>query len=93
MGMPLTRARDNYALRTDGVYFLMREGPSAVICRIDVSTLCQFGSMRGLSETTEIFEASRATIERAASNKYGRTNRCPYELVTVTADDLGLDDA
>ena len=91
--MPLTRARDNYTLRADGIYFLMQEGQSEVICRIDLSTLSQFGSTIGLSETTEIFETGRATIEGAASNKYDRTSRHPYEVVTVTADDLDLDDA
>jgi hypothetical protein len=47
----------------------------------------------GVGETAEIFETGRAAIERAASNRYDRTSRRPYEVVTVTADDLGLDDA
>jgi Protein of unknown function (DUF1488) len=93
MGMPLTRARDNYTLRTDGIYFLMQEGPLEVMCRIDLLTLSQIGTTIGMSETTEIFETGRTTIERAASNKYDRTSRRPYEVVTVTADDLGFDDA
>jgi hypothetical protein len=88
--MPMTRARDNYTLGVDGIRFLMRDGRVEVICQIDLETLSQFGSTLGLSETTEIFELGRATIERAASDKYDRTSRHPYEVVTVTAADLGL---
>jgi hypothetical protein len=47
----------------------------------------------GLSEAIEIFETGRDTIERAASNKYDPTSRRPFEVVTVTTDDLSLDDA
>jgi hypothetical protein len=91
--MPLTRASDQYTSSVDGINFLMRDGPIEVICQIDLETLSQFGSTIGLSGTIEIFETGRATIERAASTKYDRTSRRPYEVVTITADDLGLGDA
>ena len=42
-------------------------------------------------ELAEVFETGRDAIERAASDKFDRTSRRPYEVVTVTADDLGLD--
>ena len=87
--MPLTRANDRYT----GINFLMRDGPIEVICHIDLETMSQFGRTIGFSETIEIFETGRATIERAATTKYDRTSRRPYEVVTVTAGDLGLGDA
>ena len=88
--MALTRARDNYTLSVDGVRFLMHDGPAEVICQISLETLSQFGSTLGLSEASEIFESGRATIERAASDRYDRTSRRDYEVVTVTIADLGL---
>jgi hypothetical protein len=77
----------------DGIRFLMQDGPMEVVCRIDLDALCQFGRTIGLSETIEIFETGRTTIERVASNKYDRTSRRLYEVVAITADDLGCDDA
>jgi hypothetical protein len=76
----------------EGINFLMRDGPAEVICRIDLEILSQFGKTIGLSEAIEIFEAGRAAIERAASDRYDRTSRRPYEVVTITAGDLGLDE-
>jgi hypothetical protein len=86
--MPLTGAPDNYALRVDGIYFLMRDGQFEVICRIDLQTLSQFGRTIDLTGPTEIFETGRDRIERAASNKYDQTTRVPYEVLTVTINDL-----
>ena len=90
--MPLTRASDRYTSGVDGIHFLMQDGPMEVVCRITVEALFQLGRTIGLSEPSEVFETGRAAIERAASNKYHRTSRRPYEVVTVTADDLTLDD-
>ena len=86
--MPLTGARSNYAVRADGIYFLMRDGQFEVICRIDLQTLSQFGRTIDLAGPTEIFETGRDRIERAASNKYDQTTRVPYEVLTVTINDL-----
>ncbi len=58
-------------------------------CRGAVPT----GRTISLTEPTEIFETGRDAIERAASNKYDRTSRRPYEVLTITADDLELDSA
>jgi hypothetical protein len=91
--MPLTRANDRYTSDVQGVNFLMQDGPAEIICRISLETLSRLGRMTGLTEPIEIFENSRETIERAASNKYDRTSRLPYEVMTVAADDLGLGDA
>lgn len=91
--MPLTRAQERYTFHVDGIHFLMQDGPIEVVCQITVEALSQFGGTIGLAEPTEIFEAGRAAIERAASNKYDRTSRRPYEVMTITIDDLGLDDA
>jgi hypothetical protein len=71
----------------------MQDGPIEVVCRITVEALTQLGETLGLSEPYEIFEAGRDAIERAASNKYDRTNRRPYEVLTITADDSSLDGA
>jgi Protein of unknown function (DUF1488) len=86
--MPLTRARENYTVRADGIQFLMRDGPFEVICEIDLATLSRFGNTTGLTETVEVFQRDRATIERAASDKYDRTRRQDYEIVTVSTEDL-----
>jgi hypothetical protein len=77
----------------DGIHFLMHDGPTEVVCRIDLDALSQFGRTIGLTEPTEIFETGRAAIEPTASDKYERTTRCHYEALTVTIYNLGLDDA
>jgi hypothetical protein len=41
-----------------------------------------------LSGAPLIFAAYIELIERAASEKYGRTTRVDYEILTITADDL-----
>ncbi len=86
--MPLTRARDSYTVRADGIRFLMRDGSFEIICQIELETLSQFGNATGVNETVEIFRRDRARIERAASNKYDRTSRRDYEIVIVTPADL-----
>ena len=91
--MPLTRASQTYTLREDGIYFLMQDGPEEVVCQITLEALSKLGRTTGLSEPTELFETGRDTIERVASNKYDRTSRRSYEVVTVTADDLGHEEA
>jgi hypothetical protein len=91
--MPLTRASETYTLREDGIYFLMQDGPEEIVCQITLEALSKLGRMTGLIGPTEIFETGRDAIERAAGNKYDRTSRRSYEVVTVTADDLGLEEA
>jgi Protein of unknown function (DUF1488) len=91
--MTLTRASETYTLFEDGIYFLMQDGPEEVVCEITLEALSRLGRTTGLIGPTEIFETGRDTIERAAGNKYDRTSRRPYEVVTVTADDLGLEEA
>jgi Protein of unknown function (DUF1488) len=86
--MPLTRARDNYTVRADGIQFLMRDGQFEVICQIGMETLSQYGNATSLVELIEIFQRDRATIERAASHKYDGTSRQDYEIVAVTIVDL-----
>jgi hypothetical protein len=76
-----------YTLREDGIYFLMQDGPEEVVCQITLEALSKLG------RPTEIFETGRGTTERAAGNKYDRTSRRSYEVVTVTSDDLGLEEA
>jgi hypothetical protein len=86
--MPLTRARDNYTVRADGIQFLMRDGQFEVICHVGLETLSQYGNAASLAELIEIFQYNRASIERAASHKYDGTRRQDYEIVTVTIVDL-----
>ena len=90
--MPLTRASETYTPREDGIYFLMQDGPEEVVCQITLEALSKLGRTTGLTGPTEIFETRRDTIERVAGNKYDRTSRRPYEVLTVTADDLGLEE-
>jgi Protein of unknown function (DUF1488) len=92
-GMPLTRANEGYAFREDGIHFLMRDGREEVVCRIIIEALFQLGRTLALTELTEVFETGREIIERAAGNKYDRTTRRPYEVLTITTDDLDLGDA
>jgi hypothetical protein len=87
--MPLMRSVERYTVRGDGVYFLMQDGPTGVVCEITLEALSQLGRASGLTEPTEIFNATRGAIERVASDKYDRTSRKPYEVVTITIDDLG----
>jgi hypothetical protein len=91
--MPLTRASETYTLSEDGIYFLMQDGPEEVVCQIALEALSKLGRTTGLIGLAEIFETGRDTIERAAGNKYDQTSRRSYEVVTVTADDLGLEEA
>jgi hypothetical protein len=86
--MPLTRARENYLVGADGIRFLMRDGPFEIICEIAVETLSQIGNTLDRDEPTAIFQRHRAMIERAASDKYDRTSRQDYEIISITAADL-----
>ena len=91
--VPLMRAIERYTLHEEGIYFLMQDGPEEVACQITREALSKLGRTTGLIGLTEIFQTGRGTIERAAGNKYDRTNRRPYEVVTVTGDDLNLEEA
>jgi hypothetical protein len=88
--MPLTRARDGYRVRDDEIRFLMRDGPFEIICQIGLEALCRSGNALDFGETIETFQRDRTRIERAASNKYDRTTRQDYEIITVTAADLAV---
>jgi hypothetical protein len=85
--VPLTRAQDNYISGPDSLRFLMRDGPREVLCRISRETL---SDLRAGEEGADVFEVCRGEIEQAASNKYDRTSRRDYEIVTVTGHDLAL---
>jgi hypothetical protein len=86
--MPLTRARGRPVFKRDGVRFLMRDGPNEVLCNVSLRALLSFGRTVGMDDAAMIFAAYRHRIERAASDKYDRTARGDYEIVTVMADDL-----
>jgi hypothetical protein len=88
------RSVEGYTVREDDIYFLMQYDPTGVmqydptgvVC-ITLEALSEFGE-RGLTKPTKIFKTTRDAIERVASDKYDRTARRPYEIVTITADDL-----
>jgi hypothetical protein len=86
--MPLMRSVERYTVREDGIYFLMQDGPTGVVCEITLEALSLLGRANGLTEPTEIFKTTRDAIERVASDKYDRTSRKPYEVVIITTDDL-----
>jgi hypothetical protein len=88
--MPLTRARDNYLVSADGIRFLMRDGRFEIICEIGRETLSQIRDTSDADETVAIFQRHRAMIERAASDKYDRTSRQDYEIISITLADLAL---
>jgi Protein of unknown function (DUF1488) len=64
------------------------DGPFETICEIERETLSQIGNTSDEDEMVAIFERHRPTIERAASDKYDRTSRRDYEIITITAADL-----
>jgi hypothetical protein len=82
------KAVEKYTVREDGIYFLMQDGPTGVVCEITLEALSQLGRANGLAEPTEICKTTRDAVERVASDKYDRTARRPYEIVTITADDV-----
>jgi len=88
--MPLKRANSRFLSDAENVRFLMQEGWVEMLCQIDFKTLSLFGRAIGLSGPLEIFEAHRDRFERAASDKYDRTTRHVYEVITVAATDLDL---
>jgi hypothetical protein len=90
--MPLTRASERFVMRDRNVLFLMKDdcGEEAV-CAISSKALLTIGQAAGLSRTVFIFLAFREKIERAASAKYDRTVRVPYEILAVQEHDLPAD--
>ena len=66
----------------------LRDSPTEVVCEITIEALSQLGRASGITGPTEIFGTTRDAIERVAGDKYDRTSREPYELVTITTDDL-----
>jgi hypothetical protein len=66
----------------------MKDGLREVRCHIATDTLVNFGKTADLSGAPLIFAAYIELIERAASEKYDRTTRVDYEILTITADDL-----
>jgi hypothetical protein len=64
----------------------MQDAEYEVPCHIGSEDLLSLAP--GLSDTALIFTLYRSTIERAASDKYHRSSRHDYEIVTVTASDL-----
>jgi Protein of unknown function (DUF1488) len=78
------RADERYTVRQDGIIFLMLDGPMEVVCEITLEALSQLGTTIGSTEPTDVFVTGRDAIERAASDKYDRTSRRPYEIITVT---------
>jgi hypothetical protein len=84
--MPLTRASEQPVFRRDEICFLMNDGAEEVICKVSTRVLSAFGDT--VSDTVLIFRAYREEVERAASQKYDRTAREPYEILDVGERDL-----
>jgi hypothetical protein len=57
--------------------------PASILARMVTSS-----PTRRLAEQPDIFEMCSDVIERVASDKYDRTARHAYEIVTITTDDL-----
>jgi hypothetical protein len=64
----------------------MKDGAAEVICTISTRVLLAFDDT--VSDAVLIFRAYREEIERAASRKYDRTAREPYEILDVDERDL-----
>jgi hypothetical protein len=86
--MPLTRASEQPVFRRDEICFLMEDGAEEVICTVSTRVLLAFGDT--VSNAVLIFRAYREEIERAASEKYDRSAREPYEILRVSERDLCL---
>jgi hypothetical protein len=86
--MPLTRASGQPVFRRDEICFLLQDGGKKVICTISTGVLLAFGDKFGMSDAPLIFWTYRDEIERAASQKYDRTAREPYEILDIGERDL-----
>jgi hypothetical protein len=86
--MPLTRASGQPVFRRDEICFLMQDDAEKVICTISTRVLLDFGDKFGMSDASLIFWTCREEIERAASQKYDRTAREPYEILEVGERDV-----
>lgn len=54
--MALTRARDIYTVRADGIQFLMRYGLVEIICQIELEN--RYRQVAGPSHTIETFDVT-----------------------------------
>jgi hypothetical protein len=81
--MPLTRASEQPVFRRDEICFLMKDGETQVICAVSTRVLLVFGDPLGMNDAQMIFRAYREEIERAASQRYDRTAREPYEILNI----------
>jgi hypothetical protein len=86
--MPLTRASEQPVFRRDEICFLMNDGGEEVICTVSIRVLLALGETVGTNDAQTIFRGHREEIERAASQKYDRTARVPYETLGVGERDL-----
>jgi hypothetical protein len=86
--MPLTRASGQPVFRRDEICFLMKGSAEEVICTISTRVLLAFGDKFGMNDAPLIFLTYREEIERAASQKYDRTVRHPYEILEIGERDL-----
>jgi hypothetical protein len=59
-----------------------------VICTVSFRILLALGETVGANDAQTIFRGHREEIERAASQKYDRTARVPYETLGVGKRDL-----
>jgi hypothetical protein len=81
--MLLARASEQPVFRWDEIYFLMKDGDERVICTVSTRVLLALGDTVGMNDAQMIFRAYREEIERAASRKYVRTAREPYEILDI----------
>jgi hypothetical protein len=81
-----TRASEQPVFERDEICFLMEDGAEEVICTVSTRVLLAFDGTA--SDAVLIFRAYREEIERAASQKYDRTAREPYEILRVGERDL-----
>jgi hypothetical protein len=81
--MPLTRASEQPVFRWDEICFLMKDGEAQVICAVSTRVLLAFGDPISMNDAQTIFWPYREEIERAASQKYDRTAREPYEILDI----------
>jgi Protein of unknown function (DUF1488) len=86
--MPLTRASGQTVFRRNGVRFLMKDGLDEIVCSISNPVLLDFGDTVGISDIPLIFLTYREKIERAASSRYDRSTREPYEILKIGTRDL-----
>jgi hypothetical protein len=88
--MPLKHSGPRILITTEGIEFLMMDGPREVLCRAACDLLREKFGSSGADGDVRVFLLHRDSIERAASDKYEAgevESGVPWKII-VTASDM-----